>query len=116
MELKNIHNMKLWNSPFNLIKNRTKTIEMRLNDDKRKLIKINDIIIFTNIETNETIEAEVINLYKYKNFEELYKNHDKISIGYALEEEANYTDMYQYYSSSEVDKYGTLAIEIKVIG
>ena len=51
-----------------------------------------------------------------ENFEELYKNHDKISIGYALEEEANYTDMYQYYSSLEVDKYGTLAIEIKVIG
>ena len=32
--------MKLNNEPFNLIKNGTKTVELRLNDEKRKLFNV----------------------------------------------------------------------------
>ena len=39
----NTHYMKLWDAPFNAIKSGTKTIEMRLNDEKRSAIKIDDI-------------------------------------------------------------------------
>lgn len=46
-----IHYMKLQNNPFIKIKNKTKTIEMRLNDEKRKKINIGDNIEFTNIKT-----------------------------------------------------------------
>lgn len=35
------HEIKLNNGPFELIKNGTKTIELRLNDEKRQLLKIN---------------------------------------------------------------------------
>ena len=41
--------MKLQDDPFKKIKNKTKTIEMRLNDEKRKKIKQDDLIEFTNI-------------------------------------------------------------------
>lgn len=41
-----IHNMRLHNEPFELIKNGTKTIELRLNDEKRSLIKENDFLSF----------------------------------------------------------------------
>ena len=41
------YNMKLNNEPFNLIKNGTKTVELRLNDEKRKLLNIGDKIEFT---------------------------------------------------------------------
>ena len=41
------HYMKLKNDPFIKIKNKTKTIEMRLNDEKRKKINVGDIIEFT---------------------------------------------------------------------
>ena len=34
--------MKLWPNPFRKIKEGIKTIELRLNDEKRQLIKIND--------------------------------------------------------------------------
>lgn len=37
--------MRLHNKPFELIKNGSKSIELRLNDEKRKLIKVGDIII-----------------------------------------------------------------------
>lgn len=33
------HEMKLWDDSFNAIKEKWKTIEMRLNDEKRSLIK-----------------------------------------------------------------------------
>lgn len=107
--------MKLQNDPFTKIKNKIKTIEMRLNDEKRRKIKIHDLIEFTNIKTGEKLFTKVINLHYYNDFDELYKNHDKISIGYSMEDIPNPSDMSIYYNESDIKKYGTLAIEINVI-
>ena len=41
-----LHKMKLNESPFERIKNGTKTIEFRLYDEKRQKINIGDTIIF----------------------------------------------------------------------
>ena len=108
------HYMKLQDDPFTKIKNKTKTIEMRLNDEKRKKIKQDDLIEFTNIKTKEKLLVRVVNLYHYENFEELYKNHNKISIGYLKEDVPNPSDMLIYYNQFDIKKYGTLAIEIKL--
>lgn len=110
-----IHKMNLNNEPFQNIKNRTKTIELRLNDEKRQLLKENDFIEFTNRVTLESITVQILDLYKYPNFEELYKHFDKISMGYDKEDEANFQDMEQYYSKKEQEKYGVVGIKIKVI-
>ena len=59
------HKMNLWNDPFEAIKDGWKTIEMRLNDEKRSKIEIGDEIEFTNTETNEELICEVIKIYKY---------------------------------------------------
>jgi len=109
------HEMRLNNEPFTNKKNGTKTIELRLNDEKRKLIKVGDIIKFTNRSTNESIEAKVINLHYYAFFKELYQNFDKVSLGYKENDIANYKDMEEYYSKEEQDKYGVVGIEIKVV-
>ena len=99
-----IHRMNLHNSPFELIKNGTKTIELRLNDEKRQLLNKGDIIEFTNRVTFEMIEAEIIELHYYDSFEELYKHFDKVSMGYRIDEDANYQDMEIYYSKEEQAK------------
>lgn len=109
------HKMKLHNEPFVGIKNGTKTIEMRLNDKKRQLIKIGDIIEFENRLTFEVIHTQVINIYKFNNFDELYNYFDKVSIGYNEDETANPNDMKKYYSKEEQDCFGVLGIEIKLI-
>ena len=67
------HEMKLNNEPFECIKNGTKTIELRLNDEKRKLLNIGDKIEFTNITNNEKLLVKIENLYYFSSFEELYK-------------------------------------------
>ena len=110
-----IHKMKLHNVPFKNIKNGTKTVEMRLNDEKRQLINIGDTIEFENRITQEIINVAVVGLIKFNNFKELYNSFDKVSIGYKIDEEANYLDMEQYYSNDDINKYGVLAILIKII-
>lgn len=109
------HEMKLNNGPFKNIKNGTKTIELRLNDEKRQLLKIKDLIEFTNRETLEQLLVEIENLYHYPSFEELYKHFDKVAMGYKEEEEADPKDMEEYYSKEEQEKYGVLGIEIKKV-
>lgn len=110
-----LHEMKLQNDPFMKIKNGTKTIEMRLYDEKRRKINVGDEIRFTNNANGEKLMVFVINLYRYKDFNELYKNHDKISIGYEQNEVANPNDMSMYYSNDEIKENGVVAIKIKVI-
>lgn len=109
------HILRLNNGPFELMKNGTKTVELRLNDEKRKLINENDFIEFENRSTGEKIEVTVVKLHKYNSFEELYKHFDKVSMGYASDEEANPIDMEEYYSKEEQANYGVLGIEISLI-
>ncbi len=107
--------MNLHDNPFNKIKEQSKTIEMRLNDEKRKVLKVNDIIIFTNNVTNEKIKVVILDLYRFDSFKEVYEKFDKVSLGYEIKEIAHYKDMHLYYSEENIKKYGVLAIKIKVI-
>lgn len=107
------YEMKLNNGPFNSIKDGTKTIEMRLNDEKRQLLKVNDLIEFTNRETSEKLVVKIKNLHHYPSFEELYKHFDKVTLGYKENEKADPKDMEEYYSKEEQEKYGVLGIEIE---
>ena len=109
------YDMKVNNSPYEKIKNGTKTIELRLNDEKRKKLKVNDIIEFTNRETLEKMLVEVENIYHYPTFDELYKHFDKVSLGYEENDVANSKDMEQYYTKEQQEKYGVLGIEIKKV-
>ncbi len=109
------YNMKLNNDPFNRIKSGNKTIEMRLNDEKRQLLKEKDLIEFTNRTTSETILVEIVKLYKYASFDELYKHFDKVALGYAENDIASPKDMEKYYSKEEQEQYGVLGIKIRMV-
>ncbi|MCR5308727.1 MAG: DUF86 domain-containing protein [Bacilli bacterium] len=108
------HRMNLCSGPFDLIEQKSKTIEMRLFDEKRQKIKIGDIIIFVNLDTKKEIITEVMDLKVYKTFEELYANYPKRSLGYHADEIANPNDMLEYYSKEDISNFGVLAIEIKL--
>ena len=57
------HMMNLNPSPFNMIREGYKTIELRLYDEKRKLISVGDIIIFSNtVDSNDTLCVKVVDL------------------------------------------------------
>ncbi len=110
-----IYRMKLQDNPFQKIKNQTKTIELRLFDEKRKKIQPGDLIEFTNLSNSEVITVEVLKLHLFDSFKKLYEKFDKISLGYNKDEKSDPNDMEQYYSEDDIKKYGVVGIEIKLI-
>jgi len=111
------HNMKLQSVPFEKIKNGTKTIELRLNDEKRRLIKVGDFIEFTEVNSSEKLKCKVIKLHYFENFQQLYESLPLQKCGYSKEElkTASPQDMDQYYTQEAQVKFGVLGIEIEKI-
>ena len=106
-----LHKMKLNESPFERIKNGTKTIEFRLFDEKRQQIKVGDQIEFSKLpDLKEKLLVDVMELYREDNFENLFR---KL---YNDEEEIirRTNSMYQIYSAEKEKQYGVLGIKIKI--
>ncbi len=55
-----------------MIKSGSKTIELRLYDEKRREIQVGDTILFTNTENGEHLSVRVLALSVFDSFEELY--------------------------------------------
>lgn len=107
-----LHKMKLKESPFERIKNGTKTVEFRLFDEKRQQIKVGDKIEFSKLpELESKIIVEVLDLYKDSSFNSLFK---KIFTDNE-EIERKTESMLKYYSHEEEEKYGVVGIKIKLI-
>ncbi len=105
--------MKLNHQPFEMIKSGQKTIELRLNDEKRQKLKVGDEIAFTNIANGETLKRTVLKLHHFNNFDELYRSLPLLKCGYTeLDiDTAQASDMEKYYSVEEQTKYGVVGIE-----
>jgi len=107
-----LYKMKLNESPFERIKNGTKTIEFRLFDEKRQQIKVGDQIEFFKLpDLREKLLVNVVELYKEDTFENLFR---KL---YTDEEEIKKktNSMYQYYSPEKEKEYGVVGIKISLI-
>lgn len=111
------HKMNLYQEPFEMICNGQKTIELRLNDEKRQKIKVGDMIEFSQTETGEKLTAEVIALHKFDFFAELYQKLPLLKCGYTESDitTAKPEDMNLYYTPEQQEKYGVLGIELKVL-
>ena len=109
------YKMHLREKPFFMIKSGKKDIEMRLYDEKRQKIQKGDIIEFSNVETGQIINTEVVDVHKFDGFDALYSSFDKTRLGYYDNEDATPKDMSQYYSDEEIKKYGVVGIEIKLV-
>jgi ASC-1-like (ASCH) protein len=66
--------MGLFETPFNSMKSGRKTVEVRLNDKKRRKLNIGDKIEFVKIPSeNDTLTVEVTGLRKFNTFKEMYE-------------------------------------------
>ena len=104
-----LHKMKLNKSPFERMKNGTKTVEFRLYDEKRQLINVGDEIEFSKLPAlNEKLLVDVVELYKEDTFENLFR---KL---YTDEEEImrKTNAMYEYYSQEKEKKFGVIGIKV----
>lgn len=108
-----LHRMKLRTAPFEKIRNGSKTIELRLNDEKRQQVQIGDFIEFSCLDNpKQRIQTRVIALHHFSSFAELYNFLPKEKLGYNASETPSPDHMNEYYTRDKQDKYGVLGIEI----
>ncbi len=111
---KSEHKMNLCAEPFEMIKSGQKTIELRLNDEKRQKLKVGDEITFTNNVNGESLKRVVLKLHHFNSFVELYQALPLLKCGYTEQnvDTAKASDMDAYYSVNEQAKYGVVGIEL----
>jgi ASC-1-like (ASCH) protein len=110
--------MRLNSAPFEAMKAGKKTVEIRLNDEKRKGVKKGDVIIFTRTDGAEQLTVEVVGLYPFGTFRELYEKFTPEVCGSAHKGIGErLADTYKnYYSKEQEKRCGVLGIEIKLAG
>ena len=109
-----IHEMKLQPEYFGYISSGSKRIELRLNDEKRQRIKINDQIIFLNEKTKDKLITHVNKIHKEKSFVELFKNFDiSLLASKNKTKEELLNELSKFYTKEKQEKYGVLGIQIE---
>ena len=108
-----IHKMRLRSALFEKIMNGSKTIELRLNDEKRQKVQIGDFIEFACLdEPDKKLQTRVTALHRFGSFAELYSALPMEKAGYSAGEAPDPKDMDEYYPEEEQNKYGVLGIEL----
>ena len=114
-ESRRMHSMHLAHEPYARMEDGKKTVELRLNDPKRREIKVGDILRFEDLtEETDVLHMEVKELLPFPSFRELYAALPLSELGYLPEEEkdASPTDMDKYYTPEEQARWGVLAIRV----
>ncbi len=110
------HQMRLLAQPFAAIKSGRKTIELRLFDSKRQLIRPDDEICFENPD-GESVTAKVKALHVFPDFETLYRTLPLEQYGYTKQEvpAASADDMLAYYTRAQIERCGVVGIELSEV-
>jgi ASC-1-like (ASCH) protein len=107
------HEMRLHPVPFQMIRDGIKTVEIRLNDEKRKLMKVGDTIEFSlRPDPEQKCVAEIMGLDHFSSFKESYASYPPAEYGGESQDE--WESMYKYYSLEDEQKEGVLGIRLKV--
>ena len=111
-----IHEIKVKEIYYNKIKACEKIYEVRLLDEKRKQIKVGDTLrINKEPLMEEFLDGEVVDLVMFKSFDEMANSLPAKEIGFNGCNEKQIVDEYHKFYSKEVEqKYGVVAIKLKV--
>ena len=112
------HRMRLDDGPFRAVESGRKTIELRLYDEKRRLLRVGDVIRFeSKSDDTEAVRAVVKRLHVFPDFAALYASLPLIACGYTPEEAAGASprDMERWYSPADQARWGVVGIELELI-
>lgn len=106
------HEMKLTKEPFTKIASGEKIIESRLFDEKRKLLNIDDEIVFRDNEGQEKpVSTKIIALYRYATFASLFSDFPASYFG-GESKEFLLNQIHQFYSEEQEKEFGVIGIKI----
>lgn len=110
--------MKLYEKHFNNIKNKTKKIEVRLFDEKRRKLKVGDIISFVKLPgPDEKISVKVKGLSIFGSFHSLYSTFDAELFAHPkdITVEGQIERKRVIYSEEDEKRHGVLGIHLEFI-
>lgn len=109
-----MHEMKLQDRFFNYMKNGTKRIELRLNDEKRQKIQLNDEIFFSNY-SGEKLSAKVIGLLRYNNFSDFFRDFPiEILADKSMSKDELRNALEEFYTPEKQATFGVLGIRLEI--
>ena len=103
---------------FDKVASGSKTIELRLNDERRRCINVGDYIVLNNLDANADFTkcvAQVTALHKFDNFATLYNTLDMTKCGYTATDKPNPDDMLRYYLLDRQNQYGVVGIQFELL-
>jgi len=109
------HEMSLRPGPFARIADGSKRYELRLHDEKRRMICVGDELLFTCTADDRQVLTRVTGLHPFPDFEALYAALPLTECGYTQENvhRADPRDMEAYYGPEKQAQYGVLAIGLE---
>lgn len=112
-----MHELKLQPEYYNYILNGTKRIELRLYDEKRRLINIGDTIkVLKEPNLDESFTVKVIGLLRYDSFSNIFNDFDiSILADKSMTKESLINDLEKFYTKEKQEQYGILGIRIEVL-
>ena len=111
------HSLGLQPKYYELIKDGVKIYEGRLNDEKRQLISVGDIVVLQkDPERKEQFKAKVVEKLLFSSFEEMAKCLDAKELGFENQSPQQIKEIYrEFYSEKQEKEFGVLALKIKVL-
>ena len=93
----------------------TKTVEMRLFDEKRRSLAVGDTVVFRAVEDlRRAVTARIVSLTVYPDFTALARAHDPVSLGFPGKTPEEIGEgMRVFYSDGEIRTWGVLAIGLQ---
>ena len=110
-----MHSMNVKTKYYNLLKTGIKTIELRLDDEKRQKIKTGDEILFSDSsDATDNFKAVVIALHRADSFDSLCDKISPSQAGFSSKEELIKT-LGEFYTPEAQQQFGVVGIEVKKI-
>jgi len=113
-----IHEMRLNRDPFEKIRSGRKTVELRLNDEKRRRLNVGDEIEFLERDMDQRFRVRITALHRAPSFVALLSGPvTATAAGYdpAWTPQQVSDAMHRYYAAEEEAKDGVVGIEVKVL-
>lgn len=109
------HQMKLNSAPFSDVRNGTQKVEVRLFDEKRQKVSIDDIIEFRKLpKLQEAVTVRVEKIKRYTNFRELVDDVSLELFGARYLDKSEILQEGSGYDEKEERKYGFVVFTISL--
>ncbi|MGN0913850.1 MAG: hypothetical protein ACI4OW_03040 [Alphaproteobacteria bacterium] len=109
------YKMPIYSIPFRLIKEGKRKVDMRLLDEKRQKLKLNDIIEFIDSRTNESLFCKVKGLLVFNSFDELIDTIPLEMFGTYKDKDEIKLRIRRLYAHQDVENYQVVGIFIELL-